>query len=453
MTSPAIKTIRSLPLEGRHAVYYYPDFGLLTLDGEFFKRLSTAEEFSDILFHYFLGVRKLTALRQAQKAPESVFIEPWRTCNLACTYCYAGSNPSYKKKIDPNKAASLLKKYPFKRALVFGGEPLLDAQFLLELHRACKWDGFFFSTNGLLLDKEKSRELRAKPNVRWQVSLEPPEWACRVNANGEKQINLLGSQLKSLRKSRPNFRVTIPSDAPWISIKRFVDYIADAIESWEFGISYWPARGSGPVSWLNRWIQESYELVRDDSEGKYIGKLPGYSTANYFRRPPKEGFRLFNCNAAYGSVAIGPDNALHGCHELAVSESELDVVSAGDTQEIDETKRSALVYKWSKGMNYSTCGKCAARYVCGGICFVVDLPDAACRFVTDMLPLTLTTMIRYNSEQIMGLASNSEERFNKLFSKSDKLGKEVNSAKWKRLVSGELPRAEAVELAERLLPN
>ncbi len=449
----AVRPIASLPLEGKLPLYYYPDFRLLTLDGEFHRRLTGAERFSDVLFRYFLGIRKLTALKKAQEPPRSLFVEPWRTCNLACTYCYAESDPSHTRKIDGEKLSSLLTKYPFKEVSVFGGEPLLHAEFLPDLHKNHKWDSLFFSTNGILLDRKPARDLIAQPNVHFQISLEPRDWSYRVTTNSGKQLDLLHGQLRQLRDSSPNLRVTIPADAPHVPLGNFIDGLAEAIGSWDFSISYWPARAAQPAPWLkDRWIQESYELMKGDAAGRYGEKLPSSSIANYFGAP--DSFRFFNCNAAYGSVSIGPDNRLHGCHELAVVESEIDLVSAcGDAQEIDELKRSALVYQWSNLMKTETCGGCAARYMCGGVCFVMDIPNSACHFLIDHLRLTLTKMVRYDSATLMNLASRSEERFERLFSQREGLDKEVNSAKWNLLVSGELPLAEAVELAGRLLKD
>jgi hypothetical protein len=83
----------------------------------------------------------------------------------------------------------------------------------------------------------------------------------------------------------------------------------------------------------------------------------------------------------------------------------------------------------------------------------MDLPNAACHFVADTIQLSLTEMVRYKPTEVMDLAARSEEKFNNLFSMREGLGKETRSTKWKRLVSGELPLAKAVELADRLLSD
>ena len=449
-----LKVIKSYPIDGKYPIYYYPNLNLLTLDGEADSHLSAFDDFSDTLYQFFSGIRKLGALEKALQAPRPLFVEPWRTCNLACTYCYAEADLSHQKKLDAGKLSRLINKYPFRGALIFGGEPLLDDQFLLELYNSNQWETFFFSTNGIYLSKKTSQDLIGLRKVRFQVSLEPKEWSYRITADGEKQFNLLGQQLRLLRDKRPDFRVTIPPDAPYIPIKHLVDGLANAIGSFHFTASFWPAHGASPVAWYENWIQESYELVRDDHAGKYRGKLPGFCIASYFRELVQKGFRFFNCNAAHGSIAVGPDGRLHGCHELAIIESELDDISSyDDAQEIDENKRLNLVYKWSNGMNNSICAGCLARYVCGGICFLLESPNAACLFLQGALQLVLTEMVRYSPQEAMDLASRSEVRFKYLYSMREELKKEVNSEKWKLLASGELPIAEAVELVGRFYAN
>jgi hypothetical protein len=68
-----------------------------------------------------------------------------------------------------------------------------------------------------------------------------------------------------------------------------------------------------------------------------------------------------------------------------------------------------------------------------------------------MLPLVMAEMVRYNATELMDLTSRSEASCDKLFSMREGLAKEVNSEKCKRLLSGELPLAEAVALGGRLL--
>lgn len=454
MPKTTLKKISSLPLTGKYPLYYYPALNLLTLDNAVARNSSLIQDFEKTLFRYFLGLRKLTALKEAQQPPKTLFVEPWRTCNLACTYCYAESGPGHHNKIDSRKLNTLANKYPFTQAMVFGGEPLLDIQFLSDLRNAKQWDSVFFSTNGLLLGEKAAQDWLALPNVRFQISLEPGDWAYRVTANGERQFKLLESKLRLLRDRNPEFRVTIPADASHFYLKQFITRLADALGSHKFSISYWPARTDKAIPWLDRWAQESYELIQDDSEERYANKLPGHQIITYFRETVKNKFRYYNCNAAHGSVAMGPDNDIHACHELAIIENKSDLVSTGgDSLGIDDSKRAAIAYKWADGMKVATCGECPARYLCGGICFLIGAPNSACSFISGMVQEGLTELVRYNPRDVMELTARSEERFRQLLDLMPGMTKEVNCQKWNRLVSGELHVGEAMELANQFLKN
>ena len=454
MRKITLKKIQSLPLTGKYPLYYYPDINLLTLDNAVERNSALPRNFGDTLFRYFLGLRKLTALKEVQQPPKTLFVEPWRTCNLACTYCYAESGPGHHNKIDRNKLVTFANKYPFRQAMVFGGEPLLDAPFLTELQRAKQWDSVFFSTNGLLLGEKASQDLIALPNIRFQISLEPGDWPYRVTANGERQLKLIKGKLPLLRDRNPEFRVTIPADAKHFPLKQFICELADELGSQKFSISYWPARTDASIPWMHRWAQESYELIQNDPEEKYSNKLPGHQIITYFREGVKSKFRYYNCNAAHGSVAMGPDNDIHACHELAIIEDKSDIVSTGGgTPDIDDSKRAGIAYKWSAGMKPGTCGKCDARYLCGGICFLIGAPNSACSFISGMIESGLTGLVRYNPSEVMDLTARSEERFKQLLGLMPGMTKEVNCQKWNRLVSGELPLGEATELANQFLKS
>ena len=445
--------IQSYPMKGKHPVYYYPDLNLLTLDGDNPSYIFAPQDFKETLFAFFLGLRKLVAIREVQHPPETLFVEPWKTCNLACTYCYAEGGPSPKKRLDAGRLSGVVNKYPFKHVLTFGGEPLVDREYLNDLYRSRRWDSFFFSTNGILLSRKSAQELIGLPNVRFQLSLEPSEWSYRVTVDGKKQLDLLAAHFPQMGTLPANLRLTIPPSAPYLPVKGVIDEFADLIGSMRFTISYWPAIGTTVAPWLSNWFDESYELIRNDTDGKYQGKLPGYDLSSYFLEMLWKGFRFYNCSAGYNSVAVSPDGELHGCHELAMENGTDLVSSCNDSLEIDEIKRLNLTYKWSDNIRNPTCVRCSAKYVCGGMCFATEPPRSACFFLLDALPLVLTQMVKYSARETMDLASRSEDRFKYLFSRREELAKRVRCDKWTRLVSGELRLGEAVELASRFLKN
>jgi len=222
-------TVESLPLSGKAGLYYYSDINLLTLDGNGKRYQNAISEFSKTLNQYFLGLRKLRFLREAGQAPRTLFVEPWRTCNLACTYCYAHADSSHRKKLDVGSLKTLMNRYKFTSVLVFGGDPLLDSQFLLDLYHAQEWESFFFSTNGILFNQKSALDLIGLPKVSFQISFEPNEWAFRVTKKGEHQLDLLLPSLRLLKNRKLDFRITIPPEAPYVSIKSVVDRLAEVV--------------------------------------------------------------------------------------------------------------------------------------------------------------------------------------------------------------------------------
>jgi radical SAM protein with 4Fe4S-binding SPASM domain len=440
--------VSSLPLDGKAPIYYYPNANVLTFDGGNDALLHGSEEFGRTLFRLYLGLRKIKALKRSKKIPKVLFVEPWRTCNIACTYCYAQAGPESKKTLDFGNLASLIEKYHFDRALIFGGEPLIHKDYIRALYALREWDSFFFSTNGILMDEQFLYEIVNSPNVNVQVSLEPEEWSYRINRQGRKQFDLLRSRMKLLAGRKFTFRVVIPPDAPYIPITEFIDRLAHELDSYDFAIVYWPTYGDKIPEWVDSWLDESYHTLGGAESWKYRNKLLGDSFMDYLLEMQTEGFRFYNCNAAYGSVSIGPDGKLHGCHEDAVVESDSDIVSTdADPLEIDENKMLKLTYRWTNNMSNDDCANCQARYTCGGLCFLARPPDSACYLLRKMLPLILTEMTAFKPKETLGLISRTESTFGKLYAMREGLRDEVMNEKWTRLVSGELPLEEAVELA------
>jgi uncharacterized protein len=451
-----VPPIGSLRVEEKEPIYYYPDVNVLSFDPNNRNLNKASEEFSEVLFRFFLGIRKLKALSQANTNPKVLFIEPWRTCNLTCAYCYAKGGPNFTKKVKYDDVTSLIGKYNFSRVLFFGGEPLLDKDFVKNIYYFKQWENFFFSTNGILLDDETINQTVKNANVSVQVSLEPPEWAKRVNNLGEKQFNLLRSTKNLFRRSKLSFRITIPTDVPYVRLSEIIDSIAQEIGSYDFEISYWPAYGDALPEWFNLWVDESYQLIKSEESLRYRDKVLGHSLIGYFLEMQTEGFRFYNCNAAYGSVSIGPDGRLHCCHENAIVEDKSDVISSSEHPlEIDKNRMTQLAYIWTNNMTNGVCRGCQAKYFCGGVCFLRNRnnANAACVFLRKLLPLILTQITISKPNDTLKTISKTETVFNKLYNMKDELKQQVMSETWTQLVSGELPLQKAAELAMKYYGN
>ena len=218
---------------------------------------------------------------------------------------------------------------------------------------------------------------------------------------------------------------------------------------------------------MDKWVSESYELLQNNESSYYRGKmtfsnkyysfgrdsvknkLPGIVSADDLFS--SKGFRFFFCDAAYGSVSVGPDGRLHGCHSNAINKLDSDVVSSeDDSLVVNASKRLELVYEWlTKSMRRSVCSGCSMKYICGGGCFNEEQPNASCTYLNKMFPIILTQMNVFWPKEVERTASRTQKVFGELYQLKDALEDKVTSEDWTLLLSGKLPIGGALRLAEK----
>lgn len=449
-----IEEISSLPVKGKNTLYYYPKLNLLTFKKRTSAFLKESREFNSTLWLLYLGFRKLKALSESRMPPKTLLVEPWRTCNLSCTYCYAHVKSEFSGKLDLSFLSNIIKKYNFSSILIFGGEPLIDKEFINSILKFEPEIPVSISTNGILMDKKFISDIVNYPNVNVHVSLEPQEWGARVDKAGHRQLDILHKKIEGFELPKFSFRVVIPAKSSYLPITEFIDRLAQEIGSYNFSLSYWPENGTKLPDWISRWIKESFDALTKPDAEKYNGKLLADSLMNYFLDVSENGFRFSNCDATHGSVSIGPDNKLHVCHENAVVEREYDIISSENSPiQIDVNKSTDIAYKWANNQNNAVCEACEAKFVCGGICYLNTLHTSACSFLKQLLPLTLTEMLIHKLPETLRLVERSEKNYEQLFEIREELKKEVTNPTWLRLVSGELPVKRALELSINLKGN
>lgn len=337
--------IASLPLDGTKTLFYFGDVNVLSYqaDPDLLKR---SLEFRFTLFSFFRGVRILKALRASLSPPKHLFVEPSRQCNLACAYCYARSGPEFTKRLDIDKIYELIDRYGFDVISFLGGEPLMDKIYFRSVFEHGNWKSFFVSTNGILVDKSLLDLTESHKELSFQVSIEPEEWGSRVTRDGTKQITILERRQRDLPGHHISFRVTIPRTATYVPLKNFIDRITEYMGSDNFDLSYWPATGKDLPTRIDRWIDESYTILKTSVSRDYKDKLLFSNKFESYDQKyhrlmlvgasltrgvfSEEGTRYFFCNAGHGSVAVGPDGKLHMCHSNAINESTDDIVSSLD---------------------------------------------------------------------------------------------------------------------------
>lgn len=106
-----------------------------------------------------------------------LYIELAKHCNLDCIHCCVDKNKSVKDRLQLNEYFKVIEEYHSlpnhaKRIILFGGEPLLNRNWL-EITKFAEDLGFdmVLSTNGTLITREIAEKM-ASTNIRLQVSLD-----------------------------------------------------------------------------------------------------------------------------------------------------------------------------------------------------------------------------------------------------------------------------------------
>ena len=150
-----------------------------------------------------------------------------RKCNMNCTYCFEKDKSGQDADLD-KVYGSLLNNdffsvFPTEKFYMFGGEPLLNIEFMDKLAQKIKdnpylsdrtknkYIGSIFNnitTNGTLIDK--SLDILKKYNASLQISLDGPEDIndlCRVDYNGKGHFKQIMDNIKLCQENNINYTV------------------------------------------------------------------------------------------------------------------------------------------------------------------------------------------------------------------------------------------------------
>ncbi len=441
--------VESLPLDGIEKVYYYPNINVFSHDRKPEYEEASNGDFRDVLWRLYLFMRKTMMLNRSRDSLYSLVIEPYKTCNIACKYCYAYAGPVKSNHVNSADVKRLAEEYDLRATSIFGGDPLVHKDLLLSYYAAHGWETLWFSTNGALLNADIIDKLLDKKGVTFQISLEPSEWAKRVDINGTPQLALLRDKLALLKRLKNfSFRIIIPSDVPYVPLKPFIDYLIEAVGHSDFTISYWSEyiKSGHVVGWYDRWVEESYRMMKDDPK-RYLNKGVGYKISDVVDIIKNKTFHYFNCNAAMDEIAYGFDGKLHACHENAVNERQYDVISCdADPLKVDQEKKEKIAYAWSNNKNAEICRNCPMRYMCGS-CFIRNAPTSACSFLVKTQQLAITNYLAEDPKKADELVRLSAERFESLSQRKEELKKKLSDPEIMDFIDNKSTLDKAFEIA------
>jgi len=253
-------------------------------------------------------------------------------CNLRCSYCYM-KHPNIKLKIEdiPEIYKSILflsklynKNDDYKNIVFFGGEPLLNWEFIKEFHNYAKFDKtmrFLIISNGLMLDEEKIQYIKTN-NIGFSFSFDGI-WndENRPLASGESSFNEYIKKKEVLKKLVNTSKVMVSPR----NIKTMTENFEFFIN--EYGFMNPDFSIVRDDIWTDEDVEEfKIQLKRLSSKYKEYLKNGIVCSIGFFNLYFLDiifntlyGKRDFGCFAGFNGVALYPNKVFYPCGRFATS--------------------------------------------------------------------------------------------------------------------------------------
>lgn len=303
-------------------------------------------------------------------------------CNLKCAYCggsFKPENSPWRPSVGPAEVAHFIKKTDRAPAVFFyGGEPLLNPQYIVDVMRQLPDARFGIQTNGTLVK-------RLPPEVWRKFS------TVLLSIDGVKEVTdfyrgegVYDAVVEALRWLKKDVSCTCKIVAR-MTLTKLSDVYRDVAHLLSLGFDavHWQLNviwtdDWGPSHFL-KWAEESYLpgvaklrdlFVQEAARGRVLGVIP---LLGMYRALLVRPYDWVPCGAGRYSFAINPDGRILHC-PIAVYEN---WATAGHIR-VGIKSKPALSEK---------CQKCEYLHVCGGRCLYTHYEkywgeegfDAVCR--------------------------------------------------------------------------
>lgn len=268
-----------------------------------------------------LGLRK-RALPAAFMSPMlDVGLVLTHACNLACTYCYTGEKKRVRMSREMAMRALDVAFSPKRTALqltFFGGEPLLEAELLLEVaaearRRAAPATKLLLqtTTNGTLLDRDLLARLDAL-GVHLTLSLDGEQASHdrgRPLAGGGSSFEQVrGALALLLERNKPFDVIAVVDPCNVHALAESVQWLTNE------GVTSITLN----MNWSGAWTDESLATFEAQMERVAATFVAWLRRGRYVRLQPLEGVMQTSssrthCRAGAERVAVAPSGRVYGC--------------------------------------------------------------------------------------------------------------------------------------------
>lgn len=368
----------------------------------------------------------------ARHEPTGILIMVTQTCNLACTYCYAGggsygSPTKLMPEADALRAVDLmLERAPHKRRFtitIFGGEPLLNFPLIRRIVEYCTQIGvsrgirfdYSMTTNGTIVTDEIIEFLKGH-RFTLMVSYDgPSQDVHRPFVGGGPSDSIVRRNLHRLADAGVPFQLRatiIKQFAKRETVEQLVQ-IGRSLGDKKVAMSsvsatknaIFPANEDLALEPEDgEQLQTAFrEVTEKNLEAAKAGRSEGsvLDTSSYIVRALAEGRAagLGRCGAGLGMTAASTDGNLYPCHRFVGMEE----YSLGTSQSGVVPEKVRRFFETADAANKEKCDVCFARQICGGFCFynISDgkggfLPpdERECEHFRENIRFAITTLLR-----------------------------------------------------------
>lgn len=385
-TSKLLLPWKSFSFKGQFILLHLPTSTIVEVPEDVYNATKSTETISQKITDFLNRANdQLGTAPKIGKEPVnivSIALNVEESCNLRCTYCYAGDGNYGADSTMPVGLAiqaieNLSRDKPNFHISFFGGEPLLNFPLIRKVIEWCKGQTktkftYGMTTNGTLLNSTHLSYLK-EHHVSIKISYDGDKAQQKQRLTIDKKNNaaeLVKKKMLNFRNELEQIQMSIRSTFSKNAVDDVYDSISSILNDFSSNISYSKVASSDST--------QSIDLNDVEQMGKALSKLVYelLETKNYkqilritnlaasLRIIHKGYINRMTCGAGIGYLSVSTKGEYFLCHRFTESQDEKigDVKSGLDLVKLEQFQN----YRTG---NHSPCNTCWMQRYCRGGCF------------------------------------------------------------------------------------